>query len=395
MNKIGSLTSLWKNVGEADLRPFRDQALAGVRIAIVGEPGSGRAALADQMRRDPNRPQLASDAPVLTLDLESASQAATADLIILLIPAGKRDISRERALVQYWQNHGQRALVFINQDNPDQVQPSADAQALSPSTVQPGWRVISGSVSDTRFLVEKFVPAVIELVPGLLLALGRYFPLFRLKIAHFLINDTSFSNAAYAMSTGLAELVAVLDLPITIADTIVLTKSQAFLVYKLGLALGYSTNWKDYVAEFGGVLGGGFVWRNIARSLVGLIPLWGIIPKTAIAYAGTYVVGNVVLQWYLTGKHLSKPQMRQLYSRALEQGRALARTLAARMPRPRLRLSFRLPWSRRPRLSAPADPQLPAPQKTKPAKRRQVCPNCGKTNSRDARFCQYCGTAFN
>jgi len=392
MNKIGSLTSLWKNVGEADLRPFRDQALSGIQIAIVGEPGSGRAELADQMRRDPNRPQLASDTPILALDLESASQAASADLIILLIPAWKIDISREQALVQYWRNHGRRALVFINQD---QAQPLSDAEAISPWTVQPGWRVVSGHVSDTRFLVEKFVPAVIEIVPSQLLALGRYFPLFRLKIAHFLINDTSFSNAAYAMSTGLAELVAVLDLPITFADTIILTKSQAFLVYKLGLALGYSTNWKDYVAEFGGVLGGGFVWRNIARSLVGLIPLWGIIPKTAIAYAGTYVVGNVVLQWYLTGKHISKPQMRQLYTRAMEQGRALARILAERMPRPRLRLSFRLPRLRLPRLRAPADPQLPAPKKSKPAKRRQVCPNCGRINSKDASFCQYCGTAFN
>ncbi len=53
MNKIGSLTSFWENVREADLRPLREQALAGIRIAVIGEPGSGRAALADQMRRDP------------------------------------------------------------------------------------------------------------------------------------------------------------------------------------------------------------------------------------------------------------------------------------------------------------------------------------------------------
>ena len=158
---------------------------------------------------------------------------------------------------------------------------------------------------------------MIDSLPDLLLGLGRFFPLFRIPIAHYLINDTCFSNAAYAMSTGLAEIVAVLDIPITIADSIILTKSQAFLVYKLGLALGYSTRWQDYIAEFGGVLGGGFVWRQIARSLVGLIPVWGIIPKTGIAYAGTYVVGNVVLQWYLTGKQVSGKQMQQLYAQAL------------------------------------------------------------------------------
>lgn len=391
MNKIGSLTSFWENVREADLRPLREQALAGIRIAVIGEPGSGRAALADQMRRDPNRPQLTSDAPLLLLDLESASEAASADLIILMIPEAKADTSREQALTQYWLNRGRRTLVFINTDN---ASPPPETGAVSPWASGPGRRVVAGSATDARFLMEKFVPAVIEIVPDQLLALGRYFPLFRLKIAHYLINDTSFSNAAYAMSTGLAELVAVLDIPITIADTVVLTKSQAFLVYKLGLAVGYSTRWQDYVAEFGGVLGGGFVWRNLARSLIGLIPLWGIIPKTAIAYAGTYVVGNVVLQWYLTGKHLSKGQVQQLYARALEQGRALARSLAGRMPRPRLRFPFRLPRLGLPRRRALQEPQLAAPAKPKTSKRRQVCPNCGKVSARDASFCQYCGTSF-
>lgn len=391
MNKIGSITNLWENVREADLRPLRDQALMGIRIAIVGEPGSGRAALADQMRRDPNRPQLTSDAPILVLDLETAAEAATVDLIILLIPQEKTDTTREQELVRYWQNKARGVLVVINE-----TQPAAETQAVSPWTSKPGRRVIAGPVGDTRFLLEKFVPAVIEISPAHLLALGRFFPLFRLKIAHFLINDTSFSNAAYAMSTGLAEIVTVLNIPITIADTIVLTKSQAFLVYKLGLALGYSTRWQDYIAEFGGVLGGGFVWRNIARSLVGLIPFWGIIPKTAIAYAGTYVVGNVVLQWYLTGKHVSKAQMQQLYSRALEQGRTLARSLAERMPRPRLRLPFRLPSLRLrlPGRRRSTNPQLGEPQKARPARGRQVCPNCGKTSAKDAKFCQYCGTSF-
>jgi hypothetical protein len=87
---------------------------------------------------------------------------------------------------------------------------------------------------------------------------------------------------------------------------IVLSKTQAFLAYKLGLTVGFSTNWHDYLREFGGVLGGGFLLRQLARSLVGLIPVWGILPKVAIAYAGTYVVGHTILQWYLTGRHLTK-----------------------------------------------------------------------------------------
>jgi uncharacterized protein (DUF697 family) len=373
MNKINSLTNFWTNVREADLRPLREQALRGVHLAIIGEPGSGRSTLADQMRRDPNRPQLSSDTPVLVLDLDSAGQASNADLIILMLDSRKVDSSREQEMVRLWRNAGKRVLVFINQFEAQQ-----ERMAVSPWTSREHQRVVWGSPLDGRFMIEQFAPAMIDSLPDLLLGLGRYFPLFRIPIAHYLINDTCFSNAAYALSTGLAEIVAVLDIPITIADSIILTKSQAFLVYKLGLAVGYSTRWQDYIAEFSGVLGGGFVWRQIARSLIGLIPVWGIIPKTAIAYAGTFVVGNVVLQWYLTGKKVSGKQMQQLYALARERGKSLASNLLRRIPRPRLQ--FRLPKRR--------TKSLPAPRKA------EVCAKCGKTSAKDASFCQYCGTPF-
>jgi uncharacterized protein (DUF697 family) len=370
--------------------------MRGVHIAIIGDPGTGRTALADQMRRDPNQPQLSSDSPLMILELDSADQAENADLIILMVNSGKPEISREQELLQRWQNHAKRVLVFVNQSDIPR-----ESLVVSPWTSQPWRRVVMGSPEDGRFLIEKFAPAVIEVLPEHLLALGRYFPLFRIPIAHHLINDTSLSNAAYAMSTGLAEVVAVLDIPITIADTIILTKAQAFLVYKLGLALGYSTRWQDYIGEFGGVLGSGFVWRQIARSLVGLIPIWGIVPKTAIAYSGTYMVGNVVLQWYLTGKHLTKKQIQQLSNQALDRGRFMARNLIARLPRIHLP-SPRLPGSTRskPRLNPPRTARVksesasPQSQKHPRKMKYQICPNCSKTSASDASFCQYCGTPF-
>ena len=112
-----------------------------------------------------------------------------------------------------------------------------------------------------------------------------------------------------------------------VTDMFVLTKTQAYLVYKLGLAFGFSTQWQDYVAEFGSVLGTGFLWRQIARGLIGLIPVYGIIPKVGVSYAGTYVVGNAILQWYLTGRHISAKQMRELYRHAFDRGRETAREL--------------------------------------------------------------------
>lgn len=208
-----------------------------------------------------------------------------------------------------------------------------------PRRAAKNYREVRGSLLDDSFLNRSFASAVIALLPDHLLPLGRYFPFFRLPVARHLIQETCNTNAAFALSSGLAEIVPVLGLPFVVADMVVLTKNQLFLAFKLGLALGYSTHWPDYLAEFGSVLGSGFLWRQVARSLVGLIPVWGIVPKVAVAYAGTYVIGNAILQWYLTGRHLSRAQLRHLYQQALTQGRQVARSLRRRAkPLPRLSL---------------------------------------------------------
>ncbi len=377
MTQLGTLTSFWQNIRDADLRPYRDQALAGVRLAIIGDSDAGTAILADQIRRDPNHPQNISDAPLLLLDLDSDSLAQSADLIILMLPVRKSDFSREKELLTNWQNNAKLVLIFIN--NPDGS--PIDNPSLRPWIDRPNRRILLGSPYDHRFLLEKFSPIVLEALPDKLLPLGRYFPLFRLPIARYLINDTSVSNAAYAFSTSLAEIIPVLNIPFTITDMVVITKSQAFLVYKLGLALGYSTRWQDYVAEFGSVLGGGFIWRQVSRYLVGLIPVIGIVPKAVIAYTGTYVVGNVVLQWYLTGRHLSPDQLRQLYTQARLQGAALAKTLGKR-------LTLKRPKEKKPK------PALPASTTRRVSKRKQVCSKCLKISAPDASYCQHCGVSF-
>lgn len=375
MSQLNAITSLWQNIREADLRPYRDQALAGVRIAIVGDSETGLSALADQFRSDPSRPHQVSDAPLLLLNLDSGHLAQNSDLIILVLPAKKNDYSREKELLAGWQNSAKLVLVMI--DNSDAA---ADANpALAAWLELSSRRVVSGSPADIKFLTERFAPLVLEALPEKLLALGRNFPLFRLSIARNLISDASISNATYAFSTGLAEIIPVLNIPFTITDMVVITKSQAFLVYKLGLALGYSTRWQDYAAEFGGVLGGGFLWRQIARYLIGLIPVVGIVPKTVIAYTGTNVVGNVVLNWYLTGRRLSPDQLRQLTARARLQAGAIIKTLGKRIT-----------WKQ----SAQGKTQkaLPAPAPNRPSRRKQICPKCLKMNSPEAKYCQHCGT---
>jgi len=327
MASLTNIKTVWENLSEMDLAPLREEALRGIHITIIGREGSGRGMLASQLRTDPHHPQMVSQTPVHILDLSEVDRIASTDLVTLLVKANDPG-DAERKVADKLINNGLRTLVFINQVH--ETSEGIDTGQLA------GWdpnRIVYGNVDNSETMLESYVPAVMAAMPEHLTALARSFPLFRVPVANRMINDTCLSNAAYSLSTGLAEMVPVLGIPLTVADIFVLTKMQAFLVYKLGLALGLSTRWQDYIAEFGGVLGGGFLWRQIARSLIGLIPLYGIVPKVAIAYAGTYVVGHVVLRWYLTGRHISKQEMNALFKQALIRGRLAATRLLARKPK--------------------------------------------------------------
>lgn len=374
---IKDLANVWKNLKEVDLRPIQEEALRQVKLVIVGRPGVGRHTLADQMRRDPHRPESQTQTILVISDLKSEDWVSAAELILLVLDSASNDFDQEGLLAKKWADAGKKVLVFVNQidrlENP----------LLISSTV--GWqmeRVLLGSVLDPEFMQREFVPVLLELLPEHHLALGRQFPLFRMAIANQLIQKISNANAIYALSTGIAEVVPIFDIPLNITDMVILTKAQAFLVYRLGLALGFSTHWQDYLAEFGSVIGGGFVLRQMARMLVGLIPVWGIVPKVAVAYAGTYVVGHAVLQWYLTGRKLSNRQLRALYVQALENGKKLGQNMASRLSRPRI--TSRLPH---PRLGWRKASALPALT-------QKMCPFCGKSNAPDANLCQYCGQSF-
>ena len=365
MAGLKNIFNIWKNVKEVDLRPFRESALRPVKLAIVGRPGAGRHTLADQMRRDPQRPEMITHTPLLIADLDSGDQAMAAELIILMLDATAKDFSMERALAKKWSEAGKKVLALVNKVDLLGERPLASSSK--------GWStegVLHGSILSPVFMQREFIPVMLELLPERHLGLGRQFPLFRVAIAQSLINDTSFTNAAYSFSTGIAEVVPIFDIPLNITDTIVLTKAQAFLVYKLGLALGFSTRWQDYLAEFGSVIGGGFVLRQVARMLIGLIPIWGILPKTAVAYSGTYVVGHVVLQWYLTGRHITKQQMNAMYTNGLLKGKKIAQRMFSWLPHPR---------TGRRKASLPPTPTV------------KNCPFCHKPNAFDANFCQYCG----
>ena len=118
-------------------------------------------------------------------------------------------------------------------------------------------------------------------------------------------------------------LVPILGIPISAADTIVLTKNQALMVYRLALAYGAPPEFQRRMMEITPVIGAAVVWRQVAGGLVGLVPGYGILPKTAVAYAGTYITGRAAELWYETGL-VSKADLRRVRAEATARARAVS-----------------------------------------------------------------------
>ncbi len=385
--------SSWKNllnlIGEIDVRPIRAEAEEiPVLVIYAADTGTARY-LADQLGNDPDRPGEEFSAAIPVNHLNYLDQGSLpVDLSILVLNQAELEQITDQGILAEWQTGGRRALIVLH--TPD------DLNELGRKIVPPSGnrfiRRVIGDVYDLSFLQEQLAPAALSLLADRSLALARYYPFFRSLVTRQLIQDACTSNAAYSLTTGVAEIIPVVNVPLNVTDMVVLTKAQAFLVYRLGLALGLPLDWQAYLAEFGSVLGSGFLWRQAARSLIGLVPAYGILPKVAIAYAGTYVVGRVVYQWYLTGRHMNREQIGRLYGQAFANGRELARKLIQRRLKgstqgaePKLETG-QAESKRQPlRVFRKKEPRLEAAN-------ARLCAACGKANNADARYCQYCAS---
>jgi len=100
------------------------------------------------------------------------------------------------------------------------------------------------------------------------------------------------------------------------------------MVYRLALACGAPPEFQKRMLEITPVIGGAVMWRQIAAALVGLVPGYGILPKTAVAYGGTYVVGLAATRWYETGL-LTDAERKRITAEAASRARDVARRMAA------------------------------------------------------------------
>jgi uncharacterized protein (DUF697 family) len=329
VTSILKLPDMWRTLKEADLAAIRRDADRRFEVLVVSEDGAAEA-LAELMTG------AGRAHPWLTLATpdEARDRIAAAGLDAAIVVSSFEDLAPPLAAARDALRKAGVPLVAV-------VHGAASATG---GVARPG--------ETTRAAVPALdaagLPAIAEAVvaafdPALRLGLARQLPPLRAAIFAELIDETARANATYALTTGLAEVVPVLDVPLNLADMVVLTKNQLVLSYKIALACGKKGEPRELIGEVMGVIGGGFLFRQAARQLVGLIPVAGIVPKVAMAYAGTWAVGRAVAAWASEGRRVSPAAVRRFYREAWDRGKSVARAMADQAKRARPKRS----WFRR------------------------------------------------
>lgn len=175
-------------------------------------------------------------------------------------------------------------------------------------------------VQDVRF-------EILEMLPEMAPAFGRFHPLWRKAAINAIVDQTSRANAQFALISNIPAVIPVLGGIISAsADLLVLTKNQVMMCYKIAAAHGEDLdNQFAIVRELTPVVGAGFLWRTAAREAAAFIPFAaGTIPKVVIAFAGTLTMGKAADFYYQYGSKPSRQQLDKLREQAME--------LAGRVP---------------------------------------------------------------
>lgn len=346
--KWSEFGSIWKTIREVDVAAVRHEAEHDVVVACVGD----RAAVERMhglLLGGPDR----YPSPYAALGLVPLDQVHARERLIgdadLLVVALHSDVTLDAAELAGLErlealSPRRRLLVLIGD-------PAAPARRVLRRVDESRSVIIRPKAADAR---EQLATAVLDALPaGLRLAAARRLPGLRPRYAHHLTNEVSLSNGAFVVASGIPSLVPALGIPIAAADTLVLTKNQALLVYRLALAFGAPAEFQKRMIEITPVIGAAVMWRQVAGGLVGLIPGYGIVPKTAVAFAGTWITGRAAELYYSTGL-VSRDDLRRFSDEAMARARAAAGEMTHRARETRSGAGRLLPGRRRAKRTAAA-----------------------------------------
>ncbi len=312
------LASVWRVIKDVDLESIRRNAQAPFTLAVVADREEDAVAVRAMLTGEGVPPHpwilICSPGPAFTECLSSVPSSAVTAILV----SRSQDLSDDLKLAgNRFATSATPVLTLVVGDT------SRTAKVLRPG-------------EQSRVAVDALDPPALEALATALalmasedqqVALGAQLPPLRPAVFTRTIERTARANASFALTTGLAEAIPVLTAPLNLGDMVVLTKNQLMMCYRLALTSGREGDPKALMSEIIGVLGGGVLFRQIARQLVGLIPIAGLLPKVAIAYAGTFAIGKAMVAWTTEGRQITSEAVAAYSREGLVKGRALAEHL--------------------------------------------------------------------
>lgn len=172
---------------------------------------------------------------------------------------------------------------------------------------------------DADHLVDEVLGEwLIARLPAKRLALAHNFSFVRRQVAEEAVKATAWQNAMI----GVVAIIPGADMPL-------MTANQAKMLLQIAAAYGEALG-VDRVKELAAVVGGGFVFREVARQGLALIPGFGWALKGGVAAGGTIAVGRAAIEYFESGADLSgvTERLRELRDEAGLRAGGLRRRLA-------------------------------------------------------------------
>lgn len=141
-------------------------------------------------------------------------------------------------------------------------------------------------ISDGRAIKSMLVKKIIDKVSDKEIALAAAVPIFREEVASRIIGKTAKQNAVISV----AFFILGSDMPL-------LTMNQIKMILRLSAIYNEELSAKR-LYEILAVVGGGFVFRELAKQALGVIPVAGWAVKGTISYGGTVAMGQVAKKYF-------------------------------------------------------------------------------------------------
>ena len=320
-SNIGTIRTFMKAL---NWKEAQGEVLEGLKntVVIVGLPNTGKSTLFNYLKGQQLSP-VSSQAgttrslvrtdfgPFTLIDtpghlpelMESGMELAS--LIVFLIDATKGLQAKDRELYETIKKMNKPTILAVNKVDALPGGESGDrlANEVAVSLGVAGVIPVSGRTG--RNVAEELIPAMIDASPEAALVIGRELPAYRRRAAQRIIRNATLLSLAAGLE------------PFPLVDIPILLGNQIRLVLRIAALYGEKVDSADttqHVRELVTVMAGGLGFRYLAEQAAKVVPFGGDFIAGAIAGAGTWAMGQVVLEYYEGGKKISPQRMRLMYS---------------------------------------------------------------------------------